>query len=101
MLQSTQQFYGDKLGATDGEIGRVKGFAFDDPSWRIGELVIKTGHRFSGREVQIPLNKVQRISHERSTVPMNLRRAAIEPSSAYLRPQRGRSPEPIKPGLPL
>jgi hypothetical protein len=30
----------------------------DDQSWAIRQLVIKTGHRFSGKEVQIPTSRI-------------------------------------------
>jgi hypothetical protein len=49
----------------------------DDKSWAIGQLVIKTGHRFSGKEVQIPASKVNRISFDDSTVFVNLTKEAI------------------------
>jgi hypothetical protein len=43
MLRSVKQLYGDKLGATDGEIGRVKDFYFDDQNWAVRYLVADTG----------------------------------------------------------
>jgi hypothetical protein len=39
--------------ATDGEIGSVKEFYFDDETWGIRYLVVKTGGWFSGKEVLI------------------------------------------------
>ena len=55
----------------------------DERSWAIGRLAVKTGHRLSGQEVQIPTDKVDRISYEDSTVFVNLTRAAVEHSSAH------------------
>ena len=55
----------------------------DAQSWAIRQLVIKTGHRFSGKEVQIPTSKVDRISYEESTVFVNLTREAVEQSPAH------------------
>jgi hypothetical protein len=46
-------------------------------------LVIKTGHRLSGKEVQIPASAVDRISYEESTVFVNLTRDAVEQSPAH------------------
>jgi hypothetical protein len=43
MLQSIQQLHGDKLGASDGEIGRVKDVYFDDRHWVARYLVADTG----------------------------------------------------------
>ena len=54
----------------------------DDKSWAIGRLVVKIGHRFSGKEVQIPANKVDRISYDESTVFVNLTKDAVEQNPA-------------------
>ena len=35
MLRSIKQLYGNKLGASDGEIGHVKDFYFDDQNWAV------------------------------------------------------------------
>ncbi|MEO7412116.1 MAG: PRC-barrel domain-containing protein [Opitutaceae bacterium] len=51
MHQNIKKLYGAKLGATDGEIGHVKDFYFDDKSWAIRYLVVDTGSWLSGREV--------------------------------------------------
>ena len=79
-LRNTQAVNGYHLQATDGIIGHVCDFMMDDKSWAIHELVIKTGHRFSGKEVLIPVSKVARISFDESTVFVNLTREAIEQS---------------------
>ena len=52
---------GYHLQASDGMNGHVYGFMMDAQSWAIRQLVIKTGHRLSGQEVQIPTCKVDRI----------------------------------------
>ncbi len=51
MLQNTKQIYGRKLGATDGEIGHVKDFYYDDQTWTIRYLVVDTGTWLPGRQV--------------------------------------------------
>ena len=56
----------------------------DDQSWGIGQLVVKTGHRFSGKEVQIPTSKIDRISYDESTVFANLTKEAVEQSPEHL-----------------
>ena len=55
----------------------------DDESWAIAQVIIKTGHRFSGKEVQIPTGKVERISYDESTVFVNLTSDAVEKSPAH------------------
>jgi hypothetical protein len=79
-LRNTQAVNGYHLQASDGIIGHVCDFMMDDKSWAIGQLVIKIGHRFSGKEVLIPTSKVARISFDDSTVFVNLTREAVEQS---------------------
>jgi hypothetical protein len=82
-LRSTQAVNGYHIQATDGTIGHVCDFTMDDQTWAIRQLVIKTGHRFSGKEVQIQTSQVDRISYEESTVFVNLTSKAVEHSPAH------------------
>jgi len=82
-LYSMQAVIGYHIEANDGLIGHVCDFMMDPQDWSIGELVIKTGHRFSGKEVQIPTDKVDRISYDTSTVFVHLTKEAVEQSSAH------------------
>jgi hypothetical protein len=82
-LRNTQAVNGYHLQAGDGIIGHVCDFMMDDKSWAIGQLVIKIGHRLSGKEVQIPTSKVARISFDESTVFVNLTKEAVEQSPEY------------------
>jgi hypothetical protein len=51
MLRSIKQLYGEKLGASDGEIDRAKDFYFDDEKWAIRYVVVDTGAWLPGRQV--------------------------------------------------
>jgi hypothetical protein len=82
-LRSTQAVNGYRIQATDGIIGYICDFMMDDKSWAIGRLVIKIGHRFSGKEVEIPTCKVNRISYDESTVFVNLTQAAVGQSPEH------------------
>ena len=82
-LRSAQAVNGYHLQASDGTSGHICDFMMDDQSWAIRQLVIKTGHRFSGKEVQISTSRVDRISYEKSTVFVNLTREAVEQSPAH------------------
>jgi hypothetical protein len=82
-LRSTKAVNGYHLQASDGIIGHICDFMMDPQSWAIRQLVIKIGHRFSGKEVLIPAGKVHRISYEESTVSVNLTREAVEQSPAH------------------
>jgi hypothetical protein len=86
-LRSTQAVNGYHIKASDGMIGHIYDFMMDAQSWAIGRLVIKTGHRFSGKEMEIPTSKVERISWDESTVFISLTKEAVERSPAhYLAP---------------
>jgi len=77
-LRSTHTVSGYHVEATDGTIGHVCDFLMDNQSWAIRQLVIKTGHRLSGKEVQILTSTVDRISYDDSAVFVNLTAEAIE-----------------------
>src|ERR1017187_9679436 len=81
-LRSTQSVNGYHVQGSDGIIGHVCDFMMDAQSWAIRQLVVKIGHRFSGKESPIPTSKVDRISYDKSTVFVNLTQEAAEQSSA-------------------
>jgi len=82
-LRSAQAVNGYHVKASDGTIGHVCDFMVDAQSWAICRLVIKTGHLLSGKEVQIPTGKVDRISYDESTVFVNVTVASVEQSPAH------------------
>jgi len=51
MFTNIKHLYGKKLGATDGDIGHVKDFYFDDKTWLIRYLVAETGSWLAERQV--------------------------------------------------
>lgn len=53
MKHSVQSIVGFTMGATDGEIGKVKELYFDDESWVVRYLIVDTGNWLSGRVVLI------------------------------------------------
>ncbi|MFZ0826419.1 MAG: PRC-barrel domain-containing protein [Verrucomicrobiia bacterium] len=82
-LRSTQAVGGYHLHAGEGTIGHVCDFQMDAESWAIRQLIIKTGHRFTGKEVQIPTSQVDRISYPDSTVFVSMSKEAVERSPAH------------------
>ena len=82
-LRSAQAVDGYHIQASDGTNGHICDFMMDARTWAILQLVVKTGHRFSGTEVQIPTSQVDRISYEKSSVFVNLTSKAIEQSPAH------------------
>jgi len=66
MLRKAREIQGYKLQATDGKIGKVKEFYFDDISWTIRYLVADTGSWLPKRKVLISpyaLGQIREIVH--------------------------------------
>jgi uncharacterized protein YrrD len=53
MLRDMKDMEGFAIGATDGHIGQVRDFYFDDESWVIRYFIVETGSWHSGRRVLI------------------------------------------------
>ena len=53
MIRSLDSFIGYTMRATDGEIGSVKEFYFDDQTWTVRYLILETGNWLIGRKVLI------------------------------------------------
>lgn len=79
-LRSTQAVNGYHIQATDGIIGHICDYLIDDKSWAIKQLIIKTGNRFTGKEVQVSVSHVTQISYDESKVYVNLTTDAVEKS---------------------
>ena len=68
------------MDATDGLIGDVKEFYFDDETWHIRYLVIKTGGWLSGREVLISPVALLKEKWRNGLFPVNLTKKQISNS---------------------
>ena len=53
MLFAVNGLIGCPVEASDGDIGAVKDFLFDDRSWKIRWMTVDTGHWLPGRQVLI------------------------------------------------
>ena len=80
MLHSIQERYGKKLCASDGEIGHVRDFYFDDKNWTVRYLVVDTGHWLTGRLVLISPHAFGHLYPEGKVILVNLTRKQIEDS---------------------
>jgi uncharacterized protein YrrD len=76
-LQSVDAVIGYTIQTVDGPMGSVEDFLFNDKSWMIHELVIETGHWYSGKKILISSDKVKRISYDDSTMFVNMTKEAI------------------------
>jgi len=85
MFQNIKQLYGKKLGASDGEIGHVMDFYFDDITWAVRYLVVDTGAWLPGRQVLLTPHAFGNHAFGRSdadvdVLRVNLTRKQIEDS---------------------
>jgi len=79
-LRSSHAVDGYEIQALDGPMGRVSGLMVDEKSWAVREVAVEGGHWYSGRQILIPTDKVNRISYEESKVFVNLTKADIQPT---------------------
>jgi sporulation protein YlmC with PRC-barrel domain len=80
MLQSVKDLRGIAIQATDGEIGKVYDFYFDNETWTVRYLVVETGSWFSGKRVLISPVVLGRPDLEEELFPISLTREQIENS---------------------
>jgi hypothetical protein len=83
-LRSAQQVIGYSIQGMDSEIGRVEDFLIDDANWSIRSLVAATGHWWSGKNVLVPSQSIQRVSWGESKVFVNLSRLAVLEEPEYI-----------------
>ena len=77
LVKELQQF---TISGTDGEIGRVDHFLFDDRQWVVRYLVVDTGTWLPGRRVLISPQAISAVHTDRDTVELNLTRQKIQDS---------------------
>src|SRR4026209_1089107 len=82
MLRSLRQLYGKKLGASDGVIGHVKDFYFNDQQWAIRYVVADTGSWQSGRLVLISPHAFVNLHQDGDCLLVKLTRKQIKNSPA-------------------
>jgi sporulation protein YlmC with PRC-barrel domain len=80
MERNINSLIGNSLAATNGIIGNVKDFYFDDESWTIRYLVVKTGSWLFGREVLISPVAMKDRYWLKNIIPINLTKEQIQRS---------------------
>jgi hypothetical protein len=76
-LRSTRVVKGYTVEASDGALGEIADFLIDRRTWVLREIVVASGHWYSGKEIRIPTEKIARISYDESTVYVDSTRTAI------------------------
>lgn len=82
MLKNTKDLYGAKLAASDGDIGHVKDFYFDDKTWVARYMVADTGTWLSGRLVLLAPHSFGHFDKDHGVFHIKLTKAQIEGSPA-------------------
>jgi hypothetical protein len=86
-MRSTRLVTGFRVQGNDGISGHVADFGIDAEHWVIRSLVVKTGHRLSGKNVQLATSKVLQIDDDESLVSVSTSCESIElsPESSLAR----------------
>lgn len=80
MKRSLNNLIGYTIGATDGEIGKVKDFYFDDHTWTIRYLIVETGSWLNERKVLISPQALLMPDWEGEVFPVNLTKDQVKNS---------------------
>lgn len=80
MLRYAGDIEGFTIQATDGEIGTIKDFFFDEDEWTVRYLVVKTDGWLTGKRVLLAPAAVDSISWDRDLAEVGVGRRQIESS---------------------
>ena len=80
MLRSVNDLKNFVIGATDGEIGHVKDFFFDDERWVVRYLVVETGDWLSSRKVLISPFAIGRPQWAEKIMPVSITQEQVKNS---------------------
>jgi len=82
MLWSASDIMGCGIDAADGSIGNVGDLLFDDQSWTVRWLVVKTGVVFTGREVLLPSSAILSADSIGRLISVNVTKQQVRDSPA-------------------
>lgn len=80
MLWNTSVINGYSISASDGHIGTISDFLFDDANWHVRWLVVETGHWLSGRKVLLPSTALSKLDQENEDFLVKLTMQQIKDS---------------------
>jgi sporulation protein YlmC with PRC-barrel domain len=66
---------GDRVHATDGEIGRVQGLVIDPGSHHVTHVLLQEGHLWGSKEVAIPIGAVTDVE---AGIRLNITKQQVE-----------------------
>ncbi len=80
MLHKAHTLIGTKIHATDGEMGHIEDFYFDDAEWMVRYMIVRTGPWFSGKHVMLAPSTIRDVVWEKRSVFVNLSKEQITKS---------------------
>ncbi|MEO7056316.1 MAG: PRC-barrel domain-containing protein [Caldimonas sp.] len=80
MLRNAKEMEGYAVGATDGVIGHVKDFYFDDAAWVVRYLVVDTGGWLSSRKVLVSPIAIGSPNWEQKLLPASISQEQVRNS---------------------
>lgn len=88
-LRSAAAIVGYQIQSSDGTIGHVADFMMDEKTWLICNVLVETGHWFSGKRIVISRDQIERISYDDAKVFVKVTKETIEQSPNYQIPPLG------------
>lgn len=80
MLRNASSITGYAIKASDGHLGTVSDFLFDDKSWLVRWLIVETGSWLSGRKVLLPAFALGHLDPERREFSVRLTMQQVKDS---------------------
>src|ERR1700736_3685409 len=78
MFRQVEDLKSYEVIGSDGEVGKVEDFLFDDKEWYIRELVVRTGGWLTGRNVVLLPHSVTGIDSTKKAIGVSLSKKQIE-----------------------
>src|ERR1700735_4453737 len=82
MMRTIRQLYGKTLAASDGDIGHIQDFYFNDQQWAIRYVIVDTGSWLPGRQVLLSPHAFRSVHQKEDALQVILTRQQIENSPA-------------------
>jgi sporulation protein YlmC with PRC-barrel domain len=82
-LRGTREVIGRHILATDGEIGHIEDFLFDDESWEIRYVIVDTRNFWPGKRVLLRPQWIGRLDWPDGEIHVDMSRAKIKNSPAW------------------
>ncbi len=82
-LRSTREVAGYHIQATDGEIGHLEDFLFDEETWEIRYAIVDTKNWWPGKKVLLRPQWIERVSWSEREIYVKMLRETIQKSPEW------------------